>query len=531
MAATPQKIQLPATDNNQLQTLLEQAGYTVSAFRGSFPADQSSDYLLLNTQAQQAIRLQQALIGLMAYPQRNLLQLVKAIQTAVPFDYCLVDHRGFLRIGRDEYQVIDPDAFAVMTGMKWPWPRKPASALILQGAKFKAAAQKTPWIKKLAELHGLNASLVLPVGNTAFSLYSRNPEAYTQEQLALLQGLVPLLEYLACAEETTLPDIPQDGRFGAIIGSHPSLLRVFDLVERVAPQDTTVLLLGESGTGKELVATAVHRLSQHRNGPFVRVNCASIPPDLIESELFGYESGAFTGAASRRTGKFEQAQGGSIFLDEIGEMPHELQSRLLRVLQEKEIEPLGSNTPIPLNVRVIAATHRDLEKAVSNGEFRLDLYYRLNVFPITLPPLRERLSDIPPLATHFALLAAKRLGKPFPGISPQMMSALETFHWPGNIRELENIITQAAILSDGKSPLELPKPLSNLLHSTPSVISNLQDLKLAQQQTEREYLLSILRQANGKVRGKNGAAAILRVKPTTLESRMEKLGISRKDLH
>ena len=530
MAAFQQKIQLPATDKN-LQAILEQAGYSVSAFKGTFPADKPADYLLLNMQAQQTLRLQQSLIALLASPQRSLLQLARAIQTAVPFDYCLADHCGFLRIGRDEYQVIDPDAFAVMTGMKWPWPRKAPSASILQGAKFKAAAQRTPWLKKLAGLHGLNASLTVPAGNTTIRLYSRNAEAYTQEQLALLQQLAPLLQYAAGAEQTDLPSLPRNDRFEGIIGAHPSLLRVFDHIERVAPQDTTVLLLGESGTGKELVAKAVHRLSQYRNGPFVRINCASLPPDLIESELFGYESGAFTGAASRRKGKFEQAQDGSIFLDEIGEMPHELQSRLLRVLQEKEIEPLGSNTPIPLNVRVIAATHRDLEKAVGSGEFRLDLYYRLSVFPITLPPLRERLTDVRPLATHFAVQAFRRLHKPFPGISATMMAELETFQWPGNIRELENVITQAVILSDGKSPLQLAKLLHNPQFSAPSVIANLHDLKLAQQQTEREYLLSILRQANGKVRGEKGAAAILRIKPTTLESRMEKLGISRKDLY
>jgi transcriptional regulator with GAF, ATPase, and Fis domain len=273
----------------------------------------------------------------------------------------------------------------------------------------------------------------------------------------------------------------------------------------------------------------------------VKVNCAALPANLIESELFGHEKGAFTGAYEKRIGKFELAHGGTIFLDEIGEMPLELQSKLLRVLQEKEIERVGGKTPIKTDVRVIAATNRHLEKEVAEGRFRMDLYFRLATFPITLPSLRERSGDIPLLAQFFAQRSARKLGKSFNGISETVLNELINYSWPGNIRELENVIEQAVIINDGQSKLILGRPLINSLFSTTfsgsmiqpdtsfkpgnSAPKDLQDVKQIQQDTEREYILAILKQTNGRIRGSGGAAELMDLKPTTLEYRMEKLGI------
>jgi transcriptional regulator with GAF, ATPase, and Fis domain len=339
-------------------------------------------------------------------------------------------------------------------------------------------------------------------------------------------------------------EVKTSANFEEIIGRSPVLLQVFNQVSQVAHTDTTVLILGESGTGKELFARAIHNLSSRKDKILVKINCAALPATLIESELFGHEKGAFTGAIDKRTGKFELAHGGTIFLDEIGEMPLDLQAKLLRVLQEKEIERIGGKAPIKINVRVIAATNRQLEKEVAEGRFRMDLYYRLNVFPITLPSLRERQTDIPLLAHFFAQKSARNLGKPFLGISDSVMEELVRYPWPGNIRELENVVAQAVILNDGKTPLALGRPLSGNpfaanLPATDAPVApfrqpvqpvvhaprDLYDVKQLQQETEREFIMSALKQANGRIRGPGGAAEILNLKPTTLDYRIEKLGI------
>jgi transcriptional regulator with GAF, ATPase, and Fis domain len=335
-------------------------------------------------------------------------------------------------------------------------------------------------------------------------------------------------------EKTYLQEeVKTTSNFEEIIGTSHSLLHVFDAVTQVASLDTSVLLLGESGTGKELVARAIHNLSPRKNKLLVKVNCAALPANLIESELFGHEKGAFTGAIDKRIGKFELAQGGTIFLDEMGEMPLDLQVKLLRVLQEKEIERIGGKQTIKIDVRIIAATNRNLEKEITEGKFRLDLYYRLNVFPITLPPLRERKEDIPLLANFFAHKFSKKTGKPFNGIKPSAMEELMQYNWPGNIREMENILEQSFVLNDGKSELQWGRPLSNTIFTVnqtataealPKTLSEVKDL---QQSTERDYILNILKQTNGRIRGTGGAAEILNLKPTTLESRMEKLGIKK----
>ncbi len=291
-------------------------------------------------------------------------------------------------------------------------------------------------------------------------------------------------------------------------------------VEQVAATDATVLITGESGTGKELLARAVHNLSSRRNRPLVKVNCAALPANLIESELFGHEKGAFTGAIQRKMGRFELADKGTLFLDEVGEMPLELQAKLLRVLQEGEFERLGSTQTLRVSVRVIAATNRNLDKSVEEGSFREDLFYRLNVFPIESPPLRERLEDIPVLVNHFIKKFGKRLGKPIEKVSQQVIDALQAYHWPGNIRELENLMERAIIIATGKSLKPGPwLPKQNPGKKGKGLIT------LAE--NESRYIREVLTLTKGKIRGADGAAAILEINPTTLEARMKKLGIEK----
>ena len=308
--------------------------------------------------------------------------------------------------------------------------------------------------------------------------------------------------------------------FEELIGSSSSLKKVLKNVERVAPTDSAVLITGETGTGKELIARAIHNLSSRKDKPLVKVNCAAIPAGLIESELFGHEKGAFTGALTKKMGRFEVADKGTIFLDEIGELPLDLQTKLLRVLQEGEFERVGGTQTFKVNVRVIAATNRDLEKLSKTGHYRPDLYYRLNVFPIHLPPLREREGDIPLLAQYFAHKFATNLGKKIDRIPERMVSALQRYEWPGNIRELEHVIERAVILSEG-SELE---PIDWL---SPSNAKAGYGKQLTLEEMERQYIVDVLEQTSWRVSGEKGAAKILDLNPTTLEARMKKLGITR----
>lgn len=295
------------------------------------------------------------------------------------------------------------------------------------------------------------------------------------------------------------------------------------LLSQVAPTPATVLLTGETGTGKELFAAAIHQASPRRKQQMVKVNCAALPAQLIESELFGHEKGAFTGALQRRIGKFEQADKGTLFLDEIGELPLELQAKLLRAIQEKEIERLGGNETIKVDVRIIAATNRDLEREIVAGRFREDLYYRLFVFPILLPPLRERLDDIPLLLQHFAGIAARRYERNIKGINPACLPALLAYRWPGNIRELENLVERAVIAAT--EPYIMIVPPQSRQVAASSDISPPQTAPASLADSERTAIIHALRQCNGKIRGPQGAAAMLDIKPTTLEARMKKLGI------
>jgi formate hydrogenlyase transcriptional activator len=314
--------------------------------------------------------------------------------------------------------------------------------------------------------------------------------------------------------------VSYERRFEQLIGSSPGLEAVLEQVERVAPTDSTVLIQGETGTGKELIARAIHNISSRCGHSFVKLNCAAIPLDLLESDLFGHERGAFTGAIAQRIGRFELADKGTLFLDEIGDIPLALQPKLLRVLQEREFERLGSTRTHHVDVRLVAATHRDLTEMVQRGEFRSDLYYRLNVFPILLPPLRSRREDIPALVTHFAEMFGRRVGREIEHIPPETMSALSAYQWPGNIRELQNLIERAVILSNyGVLPNPLPTAVSQGIISPPAV-TTLRD-------SERALILNTLEAAGWVIGGPKGAAARLGLKRTTLICKMQKLGIFR----
>ena len=330
--------------------------------------------------------------------------------------------------------------------------------------------------------------------------------------------------------------------FDQIVGNSSALESVLAEVERVAPTDSTVLVLGETGTGKELIARAIHNISPRCGHPFVKLNCAAIPFDLLESELFGHEKGAFTGAVAQKAGRFEMADTGTLFLDEIGDLPLALQPKLLRVLQEQEFERLGSGRTHRINIRLVVATHRDLAQMVARNEFRSDLYYRLNVFPVLSPPLRERRDDIPQLVLHFVEVFSRRMGKRIEHIPETTMTAFSTYHWPGNVRELQNLVERAMIRSDNGV---LPNPLSTwqarrdsgleipvdartieesgrrtepVLTAKPRSMDSLEDV-------QRQHILRVLERTGGVISGPSGAGAILNVHPNTLRSLMNRLGI------
>lgn len=329
-----------------------------------------------------------------------------------------------------------------------------------------------------------------------------------------------------------LEEIHKVHNFTEIIGSSPPLLKLLVDVEAAAPTDANVVILGETGSGKELIARAVHSRSDRKGRPLVKVNCGAIPADLVESELFGHLKGAFTGALNARVGRFELADGGTLFLDEVGELPLATQVKLLRVLQERQFEPVGSNRTISVDVRIIAATNRDLESAVRSGQFRSDLYYRLNVIPLRVPSLRERRLDIPEMVMHFVQQAAKRIGKEVHGVSQETMDTLIEYPWPGNVRELQNVIERGVILS--KEPVLKLRP--DLLpdqrlesgtsgDSRGSIYSFDEIAPL--EEVEKQHILRVLDSTEWLISGPSGAAAILKLHPNTLHSRMKKLGISR----
>jgi formate hydrogenlyase transcriptional activator len=385
-----------------------------------------------------------------------------------------------------------------------------------------------------------------------FTLWSETRNRYTQADAELLREVANQIA-IAIANMKSYEEIKAlKGRlekenvylqeeirtvhnFEEIVGSSPSLLSLLRKVDQVAPTDTSVLIYGETGTGKELIARAIHDRSNRKDRPLVKVNCSAISAGLVESELFGHVKGAFTGAFERRIGRFELADGGTIFLDEVGELPLDTQVKLLRVLQEREFEPVGSNRSIRVDVRIICATNRNLQDSISEGTFRSDLYYRLNVFPLQVPPLRDRRADIPQLAMFFLSRYARSLGKKIDGISAAATDQLTRYAWPGNIRELQNLIERALILCNGPI-LDLENDLTNLSGSfripTASEISQVSTRATESQlktlnEVERQHIEAVLQQTHGVIEGANGAAKALGLHPNTLRHRMEKLGIKR----
>jgi transcriptional regulator with GAF, ATPase, and Fis domain len=361
------------------------------------------------------------------------------------------------------------------------------------------------------------------VGNRTAELKAAREEAETSKMIAE-RGLIEikkLKEQLETERAYLQEEIKLEYNYENIIGQSNALRYVFYKIEQIARTDTHVLILGETGTGKELVARAIHGLSLRKDRAVVKMNCATLPSNLIESELFGHEKGAFTGAHSRRLGRFEVANGATLFLDEIGELPLELQPKLLQVIQNGEFERLGSSETIKVDVRIIAATNRNLEDEMRKGRFREDLWYRMNVFPITVPPLRDRLEDIPLLVNHYVAKVAKRLGRSIEMVPVSVMDTLKHHHWPGNIRELENVIERAVINSPG-SKLRLVDNLKTPHQESVESEGTLADV-------EREYIARVLEQVHWKVSGRNSAAEILHIDRSTLRARMRKLRIQKPD--
>ena len=493
---------------------------------------------------------------------KTLLQVATILQPYVPFDYLnfILKNRsdkastgiGFLRIGFDEYQVLGTQEFINVTGIE---PEKltnvfktlPAikKAKIFDDEDFDNLCNENPLTRLIADTYDFESALFLPVlpDNSElvrYEFYNRKGEAYSQLHIALLSRLINTLTEILPVDEhaparsdftgTSANNTPAVIKaangiigFDGIVGQSHSMLSVFDQITTVAPLDTSVLILGESGTGKERVAKSIHLLSTRKHKPFVVINCASLPPSLIESELFGHEKGSYTGATERRTGKFEQANGGTIFLDEIGELSVDLQVKLLRVLQEREIERVGGKGPIKIDVRVIAATNRDLEEEMEEGRFRLDLYYRLFVFPIEIPSLRERKDDIPILTDHFIAHYSKKYNKPVTGVSTDVLDQMRDYQWPGNVRELEHFIERSVLMTKGTVITEAklqkrPAPRENTNQNRDDRIKTIEE-------NERDYIIKVLKKCNGRIRGPGGAAVLMGLPPTTLHSKMKKLGI------
>jgi two-component system response regulator HydG len=342
--------------------------------------------------------------------------------------------------------------------------------------------------------------------------------------LIMIEVALYLHQQRGVGKGTVTGTLPQtDGEAISIVGESKGIKEILNNIRTIAPSDLSVLILGENGTGKELVADAIHRMSNRKDKPLVTVNCAALPAELIESELFGHEKGAFTGAHEKRIGKFEQAEGGSLFLDEIGELPPGLQAKFLRALQSREIEPVGGRSR-KVNVRIIAATNRNLEDEVASGRFRIDLYYRLNVFCIKVPALRERREDIPLLAAHFLVQHCRQQRKQIEGFADAVLQSMMSHPWPGNIRELENFVARSVVMTNGPRITAIDLPLSTI--KAPFDDGQSQVKSIAQQ--ERDHIISVLMRTNWRLNGKGGAAELLKINPNTLRSRMKKLGIERK---
>jgi transcriptional regulator with GAF, ATPase, and Fis domain len=410
---------------------------------------------------------------------------------------------------------------------------------IFTADKFSELCDRFPIYAYTQKAYAIESVLHLPfdlrMGKSAhIILLSKSKNAYTAKHLSVLEHCIAqislaidnLLAFKQLRQEKMYleEEIKTEHNFEEIVGTNSAFREVLQKVSQVAPTGSTVLIQGETGTGKELIARAIHKLSPRKDRTLIKINCAALSPQLIESELFGHEKGSFTGATERRIGKFELANDGTIFLDEISELPIELQAKILRVLQEKEIERIGGKNTLRVDIRIIAAANRDLLKMISTGEFRSDLFYRLNVFPIYLPPLRERKEDIPLLAAHFINKISKKMHKNIESLTDESLNEMMAYNWPGNVRELEHVIEKAVILAEG-SMLSVSIDKGNNYSMDTALLVEAQFKTLKEQ--ESQHILKVLRHCNGKVRGEDGAATILDIKPTTLESRMKKLGIKK----
>ena len=491
--------------------------------------------------------------------EQKLLKTGVSLQTFIPFDFLSagfydmsgdsLNNHSFLRIGFNEYQSIGLKELITISGTTVDElismiskEEKESSSLIYNNESLENVIKKSPLKKLYTETFKMKSLLTLPLqvsGRPLFNFYffSKRTDAYNSHHIHLLNhlrySLTTLIENVTENKNISSSNINVNNKdnqprekncFEKIIGKSHLLLNVFDQVTQVAPMDTSVLILGESGTGKESVADAIHECSPRKTKLFVKINCATLPSTLIESELFGHEKGSFTGAIEKRIGKFEQANGGTIFLDEIGEMSLDMQVKLLRVLQEQEIERIGGSAPIKLNVRIVAATNRNLEKEVAEGRFRLDLYYRLNVFPITLPPLRERKDDIRLLTEYFINHFNRKAGKKITGVSSRVNQLLLNYTWPGNIRELQHLIERSVLMSKGNiiEEISIPGIFRTSITDSPE-----KSQPKSIHENEKEYILSVLKKSNGKIWGMGGAAELLKIPPTTLASKMKKLGIKK----
>lgn len=488
--------------------------------------------------------------------EKKLLAIASALQSHIPFDFLEIGRYktaknstqwwSFVRVGFEEYQTVTTKELLTITGVKPDELEKirqqhpvEVRSQDYNGDEFLTHAAKNPLKKLYSGAFHLEASLVWPFLIDqglpfVFSFYSKSKNAYGASHMELLSTLQhDITEIISLIISQKNPEQNADkvfentqkdeNVFPGIIGKSPYLLALLDDVKKVAVVDTSVLILGETGTGKERIAYHIHQLSSRKNNPLIKVNCAALPASLIESELFGHEKGSFTGADTKKIGRFEQAHGGSLFLDEIGEISLDIQVKLLRVLQEKKFERVGGSTTVKVDIRIIAATNKNLEREVAEGRFRIDLYYRLNIFPILVPPLRKRPEDIPLLAKHFIRLYAEKYNKFNICISDHAIRQLLQHQWPGNIRELENNMERAVVLAAGDTVDNIfinTSFLNQKISGDDQVVKTIHDV-------EKEHILLILDKCKNKVFGRGGAAELLNIPPTTLASKMKKLGIAK----
>ena len=472
-----------------------------------------------------------------------------ALQRVIPYDRCsLILHdpvtNSFKVLGAAGIESSPP---AIPLGKEWPrqgsrtgWVFDHRTPLVATDFRDAASFAEDPVLLQM----GLRSAVTVPLNVKGkvlgtINVASRVPGRYDHDMATLLAAIaeqvaLAIENLLAYEEIATLKarleeenlylqeEVRTEAAFGDVVGESPSILAVLANVRKVAKTDSTVLVTGETGTGKELIVRAIHALSRREAKLLIKVNCAALPAGVIESELFGHEKGAFTGALTRKVGRFELANGGTLLLDEVGDLPLDLQAKLLRVLQDGEFERVGGTHTLKVDVRLIAATNRDLERAVAEDMFRADLFYRLNVFPIVVPPLRKRLRDVPRLARHFAMLYATKMGKPVGRLSDDVLERLTGYAWPGNVRELQNIIERAVILSPpGRFVLGDFAPPAGAGGSPKLAARSLEEV-------ERQHIASVLEQSGWRVSGERGAARILGLKRTTLEARMKRLGIQRR---